>query len=112
MLYGATVLLLALTGSFLWAIALTAGALTIFYSVACAALIRLRHSQPAATAFRVPFGPLLAIIGIGISAALLTQLESRQFGLMTVTALFGVGNWLWALKNEPQDSRMPLEILD
>ncbi len=47
LLYGAAVLVLALTGTFLWAIALTAGSLTIFYAVGCAALIRLRRSRPS-----------------------------------------------------------------
>ncbi len=98
--YSATVLVLALTGTFLWAIALTAGALAIFYAAGCAALIRLRRLQPNALAFRVPFGPPLAVIGIAVSFALLTQLERAQLGLMSVTALFATGNWLWARRNE------------
>jgi APA family basic amino acid/polyamine antiporter len=99
LLYGAVVLMLALTGSFLWAIALTAGSLTVFYSVTCAALIQLRRTQPAATAFRLPLGRLLAVVGIGTSLVLLAQLELRQLGLMSITALFGAANWLWARRN-------------
>src|SRR4051794_3958945 len=57
LLYAVAVSLLAVTGTFLWAVALTAGSIMIFYSVACAALIRLRRLQPDAPALRVPFGP-------------------------------------------------------
>ncbi len=103
LLYGVVVLMLALTGSFLWAIALTAGSLTIFYSVSCAALIQLRRTQPAASAFRLPFGRLLAVVGIGISIVLLAQVEVRQLGLMSITALFGAANWLWA-----RETRWPI----
>ncbi|MCU1293287.1 MAG: amino acid/polyamine/organocation transporter, superfamily [Bryobacterales bacterium] len=99
LLYGTAVLLFAATGTFLWAIALTAGSLTIFYSVACAALIRLRRSQPHAPAFRLRLGRLLAVLGIGISGTLLTQLELRQLGLMSITALLAAGNWLWARRS-------------
>jgi len=103
LLYGATVLVLAVTGTFLWAIALTAGALTIFYAVTCAALIQLRGSRPNAQAFRLPFGRLFAVLGIAISAALLTQLELRQLSLMSITALLAAGNWLWARANATRE---------
>jgi APA family basic amino acid/polyamine antiporter len=112
LLYGVVVLMLALTGSFLWAIELTAGSLTIFYSVSCAALIQLRRTQPAASAFRLPFGRLLAVVGIGISIVLLAQLELRQLGLMSITALFGAANWLWARRNEMPHSRRALTGID
>ena len=96
LLYGIAVFLLALTGTFLYAVAITAGALVIFYSATCAALLRLRQVQPDAPAFRVPFGPTLAVLGILLSATLLTQLEPRQVALMSMTALIGFANWLWA----------------
>lgn len=96
LLYGGAVLLLAVTGTFLWAIALTAGSLTIFYAITCAALIRLRRLQPHAKAFRVPFGPALSIIGIGISFTLLFEVEPRQLALMSITALLAAANWAWA----------------
>ncbi len=96
LLYGIAVFLLALTGTFLYAVAITAGALGIFYSATCAALLRLRHTQPHAPAFRVPFGPAFAVLGILLSATLLTALEPRQLMLMSTTALIALANWLWA----------------
>jgi len=93
--------LLAATGTFLWAVAVavTAGSLAIFYSVTCAALIRLRRIQPDAPGFRVRFGPVFAVAGIAISLLLLTQIELRQLALMSFTALIAAANWLWARRN-------------
>ncbi|MGH9691435.1 MAG: APC family permease [Candidatus Acidiferrales bacterium] len=87
---------LALTGTFLWALVLTAGAKMIYYSGMCAALIRLRKMRPRADALRVPFGPVLAVIGILISLVLLTRLQRPQFLMMGATALIGAANWWWA----------------
>ena len=96
LLYASAVTVLALTGTFLWVIALTAGSIMIFYSVTCAALIRLRQMQPQAPALRVPFGRVFAVVGIAISLALLSQLEFRQVLLMSVTAAIATANWWWA----------------
>lgn len=100
MFYGAVVFVLASTGSFIWAIELTAGALTIFYSIGCLALFRLRKIDSSADIFHAPFGRSVATLGILISVALLTQLELRQLGLMTFTSALAVGNWLWARRRD------------
>jgi basic amino acid/polyamine antiporter, APA family len=68
-LYSAIVWVLAATGTFLWAAAVSGGATVVIYSGMCAALIRLRQKQPHADALRIPFGRTLAIIGISNSAA-------------------------------------------
>ena len=99
LLYAVAVTLLAATGTFLWAVALTAGSVMIFYSVTCAALIRLRRSQPDVPALRVPFGPALAVLGIAISFVLIFQLEFRQVLLMSITAVIAAANWWWARRN-------------
>jgi amino acid transporter len=99
LLYAVAVSILAVTGTFLWAVALTAGSIMIFYSATCAALIRLRRLQPDAPALRMPFGPGFAVIGIAISVVLLFQLEFRQVALMSVTAVIAAANWWWARRN-------------
>jgi amino acid transporter len=106
--YAGAVSLLAATGTFLWAVALTAGAITIFYSATCAALIRLRRLQPDAPALRIPFGPVFAVIGIGISCVLLFQLEWQQIALMSVTAAMAAINWWWAKQKTKHANRRPL----
>jgi basic amino acid/polyamine antiporter, APA family len=107
LLYAVAVAALAVTGTFLWVIAVTAGAVVVFYLVGCAALIRLRHLQPKVSAFRAPFGPAFAICGIVISAVLMTELEWRQLGLMCFTALVAAANWLWARRNTTAVAPVP-----
>jgi len=108
LLYAAAVSILAITGTFLWAVALTAGSTMIFYSATCAALIRLRQLQPHAPALRVPFGPVFAVMGIAISFVLLFQLELRQIALMSITAAIATANWWWAKRNA---GKVPTEEL-
>ena len=106
MLYGAVVFILGSTGSFIWAIELTAGALTIFYSIGCLALFRFRKLKSCTASFHAPFGRFFATAGILISIALLTQLELRQLGLMSFTCALAATNWLWARgRNKPALSR-------
>ena len=87
---------LALSGTFLWALALSAGSMAILYAAICASLIRLRRTQPQADALRVPFGPVLAIIGIAVCAALLAQLDARHAVLMLLAASLATASWLFA----------------
>lgn len=86
----------AVSGTFLLALSLSAGSMMIMYAGTCAALIRLRWIQPDADAWRVPFGTVVAAIGILISLALLTQLTRTEWLLMWVTIALGTANWLWA----------------
>lgn len=102
LLFALAVGLLSATGTFLWAIALTAGSVMIFYAITCAALIRLRHLQPQAPALRIPFGPVLAITGIAVSASLLVQVDLRHLALMSVTSSIAIANWWWAKQTRPQ----------
>jgi len=95
-LYALVVFALAITGSFIWAVELTAGALTIFYSVTCLALFRLRKLDNSQHVFRMPFGRLFAAAGIAFSGALLAQLELRQIALMSLTCILATANWFWA----------------
>ena len=47
-------------------------------------------------AFRIPFGPLLGVVGVAIAIALMTALTRRQLLLMGATALIATANWLRA----------------
>ena len=97
-LYATLTWALAVTGSFLWALTLSAGSMMILYAGVCAALLRFRKLKPHADALRVPFGPVLAVVGIGVSLVLLSQLKTREILLMTVTALLATANWFWATR--------------
>jgi basic amino acid/polyamine antiporter, APA family len=87
---------LAFSGTFLWLVALSSGATMILYSGMCASLIRLRKLRPNALALRIPFGPVLAALGVAICLALTTGLKRREVLLMCITALAATINWLWA----------------
>jgi basic amino acid/polyamine antiporter, APA family len=95
--YALVVFALAATGSFIWAVELTAGALTIFYSIGCLALFRLCKLHNSQHVFRMPFGRSFAVAGIVLSGALLAQLEIRQIALMSLTCILASANWLWAI---------------
>src|SRR5262249_51755467 len=90
--------LLAVTGTFQWAVVLSAGAAMIFDCVICAALLRLRRIQPEAALFRLPFGPLFSVFGITICLLLLSRMELKQVFLIGITVLVAAGNWWWARK--------------
>jgi APA family basic amino acid/polyamine antiporter len=94
--------LLALSGTFLWALALTAGASGVVYMGICASLIRLRQLNPTADALRIPCGRAVAVVGIAVSAVLLAQLDAGRLGLMLITAAIAGANWLWAVSAERQ----------
>src|SRR5215469_14014775 len=95
-LYAVTGWALAVSGTFLWAAALGAGSSMVYYVATSAALMRLRKVRPNADAFRVPFGPALSIVAVGLALALLTGLKRREALLMCVTVLIATANWVWA----------------
>jgi hypothetical protein len=74
----------------------------VYYAGTCASLIRLRKLRPNAVALRIPFGPVLSILGVGISLALMIGLKRRELLLMCVTALIAAANWLWARRRHVQ----------
>jgi basic amino acid/polyamine antiporter, APA family len=94
--FGALLWILALTGTFLWALAIAVGASTIYYAGVCASLIRLRRTRPRADALRIPWGTVWAVAGIAFSLLLLTQMDAREGLLMLVTAAIAAANWWWA----------------
>jgi amino acid transporter len=87
--------LLAVSGTFLWIVALSAASMIIYYAATCACLGRLRTWHPNADAFRVPFGRALSVVAIGIALLLMTGLHTGEALLMGVTALIATANWWW-----------------
>jgi len=96
LIFAGLVWILALTGTFLWVAAVTAGSVAIIYGGICAALIRLRRRGSRADAFRIPWGNAFAVLGVLMCVTLLTRLQLRQALLMSVTALLAAVNWWWA----------------
>jgi amino acid transporter len=90
----ALIVLLGTTGTFKWALAVTAGSMMIMAGAVCASLPRLRIRQPQAAAVRVPGGGVLAATGVGLSVLLLLQLEPKEAALITVTVAIAAVNWV------------------
>jgi basic amino acid/polyamine antiporter, APA family len=95
LLYALTGWSLAVSGTFLWIVALSAASMIVYYAATCACLGRLRKMHPHADAFRVPFGRALSVVAVGIALFLMTGLHASEALLMCVTALIAAANWLW-----------------
>jgi amino acid transporter len=96
LVYTALVWTLAVAGSFRWNLGLSAVARLFTYAPTCAALIVLRRKHPDADSFRLPAGPLLAVLGVGFSAILITRMGRTDFAIVGVTVIIALANWLWA----------------
>jgi basic amino acid/polyamine antiporter, APA family len=107
LVYAALTWMLAVTGTFLWVAAIAGASSLILYIGVCASLIRLRKLAPNRDAFRVPFGPALAVVAICISLALITALDTRQVLLMSVTGLLATANWWWAKHHALRQRQAP-----
>lgn len=94
LLWGVLVLLLAVYGSFIWNAVLSAAARVFSYGLVCAALLRLRHTQPQAEAFRLPAGPLWAVAGLAFCALMAAQMEAAHARIIAVIVLVAGGHWL------------------
>jgi basic amino acid/polyamine antiporter, APA family len=100
--FAAAVWGLAIAGSFAWNVTLSVVARLFYYGVVCAALIALRRQHPRAAGFRLPGGPLLAVLGVGITlavgvgAVISKQLELSKSLVLAATIAAAVLNWLWA----------------
>jgi amino acid transporter len=105
--YSVVVWLLALSGTFLWVVAVSAGSIAVYYAALCISLIRLRRIQPQSDAIRLPFGKAFSVVGFAICVALLTQLSLRQMLLMGVTALLAAANWFWARRVTRRSTDFP-----
>ncbi|MGA2424081.1 MAG: APC family permease [Terriglobales bacterium] len=104
--FAAAVWGLAIMGSFAWNVTLSVAARLFYYGVVCAALIALRRKQSLAAApaggFRLPGGPLLSVLGVGIAVALgaaaqiSKQIDLSKSLILAATVGAAVLNWLWA----------------
>jgi amino acid transporter len=94
--YAVVVWGLAIGGSFAWNVTLSVVARLFYYAVVCAALIALRRKQPVAAGFRLPGGPVLAVLGVAIAVALATQVDLSKSLILAATVGAAFVNWFWA----------------
>jgi APA family basic amino acid/polyamine antiporter len=105
--------LLALSGTFRWAIALASGAVIVIYASVCASLIRLRKIHPGEALVRLPFGRAIAMLCIAMSVVLLARLTLREGFLLLVTFAIATLHWLAVRKRQdrPEPPRAEVESL-
>jgi amino acid transporter len=103
--YTVAVWALAMVGSFAWNVTLSVVARLFYYGVVCASLIALRRKQPQAARFRLPAGPLFAVVGVGICVALATQVDLSKSVILAATFGAAVVNWAWARRAHPAQPR-------
>jgi len=64
LVFSSAVWVLALIGSFAWNVTLSVAARLFYYGIVCAALIALRRRRAQPGGFRLPRGPLWAVLGV------------------------------------------------
>ena len=94
MIFALLVWMLALFGSFAGNATLSAGSRLFYYGVVCAALPALRRKSKRPALLTVPGGNALAILGVLICAALLTQIEYNKSIILVVAIAVAIANWL------------------
>jgi amino acid transporter len=91
-----TILLVAFTvmGSFQWNVTLSSVARLLTYASFAVALLVLRKRRPEADAFRLPGGPLIAILTLAFCVLLF--LQTTLTNLSIVLGVIGIAalNWL------------------
>ena len=98
LVYALVVWGLAISGSFAWNVTLSAMARLFYYGVVCAALIALRRKQPGVAQFRLPGGPVLAVVGVLLCLALATQVDRSKSLILGATFAAAAVNWVWVRK--------------
>ncbi len=93
-IFAALLLLLAIAGSFAWNASLSAVARLFTYGLVCGALIKLRRQQPQAEAFRLPFGPVFAVLGVLFSLYLMFNMGYGELLIIIATAALAFVHWL------------------
>lgn len=96
---------LAVAGSFKGNASLSAVARLFTYSLVCGALIKLRRQQPQAEAFRLPFGPAFALVGILFSLYLISNMGYGELLAIIATAALALVNWIVVKRKNPQSGQ-------
>jgi len=93
--------LLAIFGSFTGNATLSAGSRLFYYGVVCAALPVLRKKKREPALLQLPGGTFLAVLGVLICAALLTQIEYNKSVVLLAAVAVAFFNWLAVRKRSP-----------
>jgi basic amino acid/polyamine antiporter, APA family len=97
-IFTALVWVFASAGGFLQNLTLSAVSRLFTYAAVCLALLVLRKRERSSsgvgqTWFRIPAGPLVAIMGLVFSLALAIRMSQRELGILAGTLLLGLLHW-------------------
>jgi basic amino acid/polyamine antiporter, APA family len=97
LVFAVLVLALALSGSFIQNLTLSAVSRLATYGLVCLAVPVLRRRADAPPARLVlPAGTPLALLGLGFSLVLATRMTGREVAILAVVAAIAAGNWALA----------------
>ncbi len=106
-------LIIAISGSFIYAITITAIIRTVMYAMVCAALIRLRYmdAQPAVKFYKIPLGIFFAATGIVFSGWLFfssqwVEIRDVAICLLLGLAVYAVQKYFIDKNNSPNDHQL------
>jgi amino acid transporter len=85
---------LALFGSFAGNATLSAGSRLFYYGIVCAALPVLRKKKSEPPLFQLRYGSLIALAGVLLCAALLTQIEYNKSLILLAAVAVAFFNWM------------------
>jgi basic amino acid/polyamine antiporter, APA family len=102
-IFALLVWVLAAVGSFAGNATLSAGSRLFYYGVICAALPVLRKKQQAPALVQVPGGSVIAILGVLLCAALLTQIEYDKSLILVAAVAVAFLNWVAVRKRQAME---------
>lgn len=102
LVFAGLVWMLALFGSFAGNATLSAGSRLFYYGVVCAAVPVLRRKKAERAIFQLHWGTAVAITGVLICAALLTQIEYDKSLILLAALAVAFFNWLVVRKRGPK----------
>lgn len=104
--FGALVMALALSGTFVQNLTLSAVSRLGTYGLVCLALpVLRRRSDAPPPRLRLPAGTLMASLGVIFSLVLATRMTPRELGILAVVAAIAAGNWALARAGRRGENR-------
>jgi basic amino acid/polyamine antiporter, APA family len=92
-------------GNFAWNVTLSAVARILYYGGICLAVPVLRRRQPHESAWRLPGGLLLPVLGLLICLLLLTRVDLSQSAILIATLGIALVNWV-AVRERAAETRV------
>ena len=108
LVYATLVWALAMLGTFGWNAKLSAVSRLITYALICGALPTLRWKCPGLEKFRLPMGPLFALIGIAFCGVVLSRAGRVEAIVLGVTLAIALLNWILVRRRCSESARPPM----